>query len=173
MKFKTIVSNRNNIISAINLNDRIKRLLVYNTRDPFSLESTNSSGIIVSQNDVEEDLVGVNIFPYSFTNNILSDSKNFIFCHLYKGDLTNNVIGKNTLAIDICVSQENCMLNETQDRCTEIAYEIIQTIDGNSDIGTLGNCMVVDYQENRVSNDSPYIVLSILVDVPTSNVKKR
>lgn len=172
LKLRNITKIRNRIIQIINNNQEIKRFIKYLTNTPLENVGYSKDGSEIQQIDIEEDLKGENILPISFNKKVLSSEKVVIFCYRLQGDLSDNSIGINTIIIDIiCPSSYLVLEGENADRNTEIAYRIIDEVDGKV-INSIGTAKVVHYNEQRLSDDDDYDILSLIIEIKTSNRKK-
>jgi len=172
MKFRNITKIKNGIINLISHDNKIKRYVLYLTREPLNLSAYDTSSILQDQPDVEIDLVfgDPHIYGSSFNDVVLSASQVTIFVHRYMGDLTGKALGINTLIVDIVTPLEFNILNETEDRNSAIACSICDLVDDTS-IG-VGKASVVKYTESRYSlTDNNYEILSLFIEVSTSNLR--
>jgi len=171
MKFRNITKIKNQMASLISEDANIKRYVYYLTREPLSLTARNKSGAIVKQPDVEVDLLfeDPHIYTSGFDEGILNELQVKIFVHRYMGDLTGTALGKNTFLIDIATPSEYDLLNEFEDRNSSIACLICDLID-DKPIG-VGKASVVKYTEGRLKTSTGYNILSLFIEVATSNLR--
>jgi len=171
MKCKNIVKIRNEIIRRIDNSQECKRMITYLTNTPLLLKGKNKLGSVVNQPDLTESLYNKNIYPMSFSLEILSSDKTIVFVHMYDGDL-KQAKGKNIIVIDICTPVSYYTLEGMgEDRPWNLANYVCTLVD-NENLGAgIGNAIVSSYKEGRVSNQVDYDVLSLFVEVTTSNLK--
>lgn len=171
MKLRNITKIRNKIIQMIDENQEIKRLIKYLTSTPLESQGYDKVGTLVQQPNIEDSFINTNIYPISFTDDVLKEEQVKIFIHRLKGDLRDSDIGNNTIAIDIITPSKYIILEgENADRNTELAIHILDLID-NEVISSIGKVRIVYYDEGKVSNGINYNVLSLYAEIKTLNGK--
>ena len=90
--------------------------------------------------------------------------------HLSSGDLSDTVIGKNTLTIDIiCPTKENMNVGEIgEERIATIADLITDLIDEEK--AGAGAITITGYEQYRIAKTPDYIGMTLFLNVETSNL---
>ena len=173
MKFKHITAIKNEITKIIDNSQEIKRYCTYLSDSPLSQKGKLENGTFIQQPNINKSLINENIMPYSFSLELISEHKSMIFIYNAYGDLRGKVIGDNVLAIDIlCTAQQNILSGIGEERITSIADIITDLIDSERANKSLTNIVVGKYQFDRLWKDNHYIVLTLLCDFSTSNMRR-
>ncbi|GCD10439.1 hypothetical protein [Clostridium tagluense] len=171
-KLKGITKIRNEIMKIIDKDYEIKRLIYYKTRTPLESTGIDLDKGFIQQPDISEmDFINgeKRIFPI-FSNETLSIANVFIFVRRFECNLEDEVMGDNKLVIDIAVPTMNSILDNNQDRESQIATKICDLIDGEV-IQSLGKIKVVYAKDSIIDNDKKFNLLSLFLKIPTLNTK--
>lgn len=172
-KLKTITNIRNTIMQIMNDSQDIKRLIYYISVDPLNEMSVDLEGNFITQPNLDIDFIigDKRILPF-FNKGILTEEKVYIVCHRYSSDLKDDVIGLNKIIIDIFVPQVYSQLDSDYDRQILIATLICDNLDREIiKSKSLGKIKVVSCQESITDTDKEFTVLSMFLEIPTSNMK--
>lgn len=170
MKLKNIISIKNKIVGMIDNSQDIKRYLVYLSDCPLAKRAKLENGEMIEQPNIEESLIDKNIIPYQDYDKVISTNKALILVHLSSGDLSDSVIGKNVLTIDIiCPTKENMNVGEIgEERIATIADLITDLIDEEK--AGAGAITITGYEQYRIAKTPDYIGMTLFLNVETSNL---
>lgn len=173
MKLKYLNTLKNMVIKAIDDNQEIKRYCKYYTSTPTLSTGLDNHGNIKEQPDINESLVGKNIIPYMFYEDLLVENRVFIFCYYNRGNLTN-VVGKNRFFIDVVAPVELNFLEGGigEERIASIADLITDTLDGKRLSNAVTEIRFTDYTCWRVFRGNTYIGITLGLEMTTSNLRE-
>lgn len=174
MKFRSIQQIKNEIVKAIDSSQEIKRYLTYLTDSPLASRGKLDNGQLINQPDITESLVGKNILPMMYLEDVLEDNRCLLFVYPYTGDLSTKTLGTQRLNIDIVIPSKKEILEDLELlRSFEISNLICDKLDGVKLNKGATNLIFTSYVYERVSKDAEYIALGINCEISTSNMRVR
>lgn len=160
MKLENIEKHLIDILTLIDSNQNIKRYLKYLSDSPLEITQ--------SQPDIEESLINENIILTPFNENILEESKVFLFFNPFQGNLSSFSVGKEIYTIDIVTHLNKWLLSgEGKIRTFRIGSEISKMID-SKDVTGVGKVTLDNF---KVFKNDKYAGLTLWIKVNSSSSK--
>lgn len=186
-KVRKISLLTSHVIDKIDENQKIKRLLVYNTINPLSLKGKEFDGDIVDQPDITKSLYYEEskdnpsyIISGTFDIDTKDDFENSLYIHCYNGTF-NDITGRLKIAINILIPKQFEFLASKGDTRTGlIAQEIANLFDNiylDNDncevINELGNLKfeLVGYESGRLSKTNTMILTTLVFNVDITTMR--
>lgn len=163
------------IVDKIDNNQKIKRLLFYNSLDPLAGETVDYNSNIVKQQDIKISLKDSLIHDYMFNDEMLTDTKNQMFIYTYAGKKVNGDFGDIYVSINIAVPKTFERITNGYVKRTfaigsliEDEFQEIFLDSGNSDeyiIKNIGNPRfeITNFDCGRVTKSSNLILLTLVL----------